>query len=191
MAESATAVDVARQIADSLEADGIPYAVGGAIALGFYTVPRATVDVDINIFVAPRQDLARALGSLRRAGFDPDADDRTVAQQAIEEGQFRGYVEGLRVDVFVPALDYYGGLAGRRREVQLLGRPAWVLGPEDLTILKMMFYRRKDLADVESLLRDHSGSLDLAFVEKKLIELVGEQDERIAALRKIATEVSG
>lgn len=113
----------------------------------------------------------------------------TTEKQATTDGQFRGYVEGIRTDVFVPAIEYYAELEHRRREVPLAGRPAWVLGPEDLVVLKLMFYRRKDLADVESLLREQRATLDLKFVEDKLEELIGKEDERLAALRQISREV--
>lgn len=189
MDEPATAVDIARRLADALEAAGLPYAIGGALALGYYAVPRATVDVDINIFVPPATDLPSALQALQGAGFTPDGAVAAIQRQATTDGQFRGYIHGLRVDVFVPTIDYYAELQQRRRQVPLSGRSAWVLGPEDIAVLKLMFYRRKDLADVESLLREQSGSLDLEFVADKLRDLVGEGDERLATLREIADEV--
>ena len=30
---------------------GIPHAFGGALALAYYATPRATVDIDVNVFV--------------------------------------------------------------------------------------------------------------------------------------------
>jgi hypothetical protein len=42
-------LDVATALADALKSKGIDYAIGGALALGYYAAPRATVDVDINI----------------------------------------------------------------------------------------------------------------------------------------------
>lgn len=91
--------------------------------------------------------------------------------------------------MFVPAIDYYGELESRRREVRLRGRPCWVLGPEDLVVLKLMFYRRKDLADVESLLREQRATLDLQFIEAKLRELSDGDEERLETLREIAADV--
>lgn len=189
MDEPATALDIARRLADALEEAGLPYAIGGALALGYYAVPRATVDVDVNVFVPPQTQLASVLRALEGAGFTAEADVPTTEKQATTDGQFRGYVEGIRTDVFVPAIEYYAELEHRRREVPLAGRPAWVLGPEDLVVLKLMFYRRKDLADVESLLREQRATLDLKFVEDKLEELIGKEDERLAALRQISREV--
>ncbi len=189
MDEPATAVDIARRLADALEKAALPYAIGGALALAYYAVPRATVDVDINVFIPPATELPSLLHTLQEAGFAPDAAASTIERQATTEGQFRGYIDGLRVDVFVPAIDYYTELQQRRRQVPLSGRPAWVLGPEDIAILKLMFYRRKDLADVESLLREQGETLDLKFVADKLRELVGDDDERLETLEEIANEI--
>jgi len=185
MPEPATAAEVARTIADALDRHGLPYAIGGAIALGFYAVPRATVDVDVNVFVPPADQLARALIALADAGFVAEEEESQLRARANAEGQFRGSIRGLRVDVFVPAIAYYAQLASRRRQVTLQGKPLWILSPEDLVVLKMMFFRRKDLADVEAVLRDQGASLDRQFVRRQLIELVGLEDERLAALEEI------
>jgi len=98
-------------------------------------------------------------------------------------------VGGLRVDVFVPAIPYYQALAHRTRNVTLLGRPATILGPEDLVILKMMFFRRKDLADVEALVREQGADLDRDFVRRTLVELVGTDDERVSTFDAIVRDV--
>jgi hypothetical protein len=189
MADSPTAAEVARSLADAMEGRGVPYAIGGAIALGFYATPRATVDVDINAFIVPSKQLSLALEALSGAGFVPQDEPATVQAHANTDGQFRGRVGDLRVDVFVPAIPYYAELEKRKRTVTLLGRPACILAPEDLAVLKLMFFRRKDLADVESLLRNQGPTLDRQFVRQKLIELVGADDERIAALNAIERDV--
>ncbi|MBM4246509.1 MAG: hypothetical protein FJ148_22385 [Deltaproteobacteria bacterium] len=45
------APELARRIADALEAERIPYAIGGAPALAAWGFPRATSDVDLDFFV--------------------------------------------------------------------------------------------------------------------------------------------
>lgn len=64
-----TAAEVARTIADGLEQNALSYAVGGAIALGFYATPRATIDVDVNIFVPPASGMDTVLAALVGMGF--------------------------------------------------------------------------------------------------------------------------
>ena len=46
-----SAPELARHLADVLEAAAIPHAIGGALALGVWGFPRATNDVDLDVFV--------------------------------------------------------------------------------------------------------------------------------------------
>jgi hypothetical protein len=183
-----TAAQVARAIADALERRKIPYAIGGALALGFYAPPRGTVDVDVNIFVTQRRGFPEALGVLNDSGFVADADPAILLRQAREEGQFRGRMEGIRVDVFVSTLPFYKELKRRVRNAVLFGRPMKILAAEDLVVLKLMFFRRKDLADVEAVLRDDGTALDRRKVRNRLVRLVGEGDERVRAWDELASE---
>ena len=43
--------DVLARLADQFDEDGLAYAVGGALALGAWGVPRTTSDVDVSVFV--------------------------------------------------------------------------------------------------------------------------------------------
>lgn len=137
-----TSVDVARQLADALESNHVEYAIGGALALGYYANPRATVDVDINIFVPPETGLDRVLEILQSVGFVPD-DPATLDRTAREDGQFRGRLSGLRVDVFVPAIAFYASLNARKRRVSLLGKPIYILGPEDFVTTTVKVVTRR------------------------------------------------
>lgn len=181
MAELRSAAEIARHLADALEGAGLPYAIGGAVALGYHSTPRATIDVDVDVFVDPVRDLDRVLDVLTKAGFEPDGPPEVLARQARSDGQFRGRVSGVRVDVFVPAIPYYAELEQRSREVILMGRPIRILGADDLAVLKIMFFRTKDLADAEALLRSPEARIDRPFVRRKLASLVGAESERVRA----------
>ena len=183
-----TAAQVARAIANALERRKIPYAIGGAIALGFYAPPRATLDVDVNIFVSVGPAFAEALATLKDSGFVAETDAAILLRQAQEEGQFRGRFEGIRVDVFIPTVPFYKELKRRVRNAVLLGRPIKILSPEDLLVLKLMFFRRKDLADAEAVLRDQGTALDRRKVRDRLVKLVTEEDERVRAWDDLARE---
>ena len=52
----------------------------------------------------------------------------------------------------------------------------------------MMFFRQKDLVDIESILRSQAASLDRSWVEQSLFDLYGARDPRITRWRELTTE---
>jgi len=91
----------------------------------------------------------------------------------------RSTVSEYRLDVFVPSVPFYDEALSRRKRVRIAGRDTWVLSPESLAVFKMLFHRPKDLADVGRLLEVQAGRLDCDFVRTWLVEMLGEDDERI------------
>ena len=169
-------VEAVAALIDGLERSGMPYALGGAIAYSAWAEPRATRDVDLNVWIESER-LGEACAVLESAGVSID---RTAARRTVEErGMFVGRHGEYRVDVFVPSVPFYEEARTRRVRVRLAGRETWVLSPEVLAVFKMLFYRPKDLADVGRLLEVQGGRFDRAFVRRWLVEMLGEQDERI------------
>ena len=66
------AFEAAMRIARSLAGRGISYAIGGALAYGQYGIPRATNDVDVNVFVEG-DGLTPVIAALQALGIDLDA----------------------------------------------------------------------------------------------------------------------
>lgn len=176
MTELATAPEVARLVADALEAASIPYAIGGAIAYGFHAPPRATNDVDVNAFVGPER-VEALLDALERAGATVD---REMARATAEgRGELAVRLRGMRVDVFIDSIPLHASARRRAKTVTLLGRPIVALSAEDLAVLKLLFFRPKDVIDVERLVAFRGRDLDRAYVRGWLVDLLGEDDERI------------
>lgn len=169
-------VEVVEQLIDAFERAQIPYALGGAIAYSAWAEPRATRDVDLNVWLDIEQ-FEPAFAALERCGVDLD---RVAARRgAVERGMFVVYRGEYRIDVFVPSVPFYEEALARRQRVRLAERDTWVLSPESLAVFKMLFYRPKDLADVARLLDIQGKSFDPAFVRQWLVNMLGEGDERI------------
>jgi hypothetical protein len=164
-------------LADALEKAKIPYAIGGAIALGYWAPPRGTHDVDINVFVAA-DGAGPAIDALRDAGVEMERSE--ALRTAADRGDARGSFRSMRVDVFFSTIHVHDSAAQRVRVVPLEERPVRVLSAEDLAVLKLLFYRGKDLVDVEQLVSMQGAALDRAYVRRWLVESVGEADHRIA-----------
>jgi hypothetical protein len=178
-------LDVLTTLIDTLEGAGFPYALGGAIAYSAWAEPRATRDVDLNVWV-DLQDLDRALAALERAGVRVDR--LTAVQSARERGMFVGHCGVYRVDVFIPSVPFYDEALARRRRVPLAGHDTWVLSPECLVVFKMLFYRPKDLADVGRVLDIMGAEFDHGFVRHWLVCMLGEADERVVTWDRLVAE---
>jgi hypothetical protein len=177
------APEVARLLADALEQAGVPYAVGGAIAYGFHGPPRATNDVDLNVFVEP-EALGPVLESMAAAGAVVDRDK--AIESARQRGDFAVRFGGMRVDVFTPSIELSYSAAARTQAFQLLGRPIRVLSAEDLVLFKLLFFRPKDIIDVERLLRFRDTDFDRGYVHRWIVKLMGEDDERTLEWRRMS-----
>jgi hypothetical protein len=169
------ATEAAVHFAQALEAARIPYAIGGAIAYGFFGAARGTHDVDINLFVSGA-GATPALSALVSAGLEIDLP--AALRTAIERGDARGVFQGLPVDLFFNSIPTHERAAARTREVTLHGVQLRVLSPEDTAVFKMLFFRGKDLVDVERLIGLMQAALDRPYVRSALVEVVGEDDFR-------------
>jgi hypothetical protein len=169
-------VELVGALIDALEASRIPYAIGGAIALAAWSEPRATKDVDVTLFVPERVPDA-AFEALENAGLEVSRDD--ARRNAEHRGMFvLRSADGYRIDVFVASIPFYEVAERRRKRVRLAGREAYVLDAESLAVFKMLFFRAKDMVDLTRLVELQS--LDVAFVRKMLVDMVGEDDPRVA-----------
>lgn len=177
--EPADAAEAGLRIAHALESEGLPYALGGALALGAHGVPRGTLDVDVNVFVRD-DEVPRVTRCLR--GLGVELDEPAALAQARRDGIMIGRWAGMRIDVFVPSIPF-SEEAGRTR-VQLSdgeGESIWFLSAEALSVFKLLYFRPKDLVDLERLLAVQGAALDRAYVRFWMVDMMGDQDERVAA----------
>lgn len=173
-----TAAEAAREIADALSAEGLPYAIGGALALGVAGVPRGTLDVDVNVF-SGEESLPRVIAALRSLGVRLDPEAALAAARA--EGMFVGIWDGMRIDVFVPSIPFSHEAARTVVEVRAEGWTGRFLSPEAIAVFKLLFFRLKDRSDLERLVAVRGARLDHAYVRRWIVEMMGEDDERVRA----------
>ncbi len=180
------AAAVAQQLAASLEERRCDYALGGAIALGYWGEPRGTIDVDLTVFLSPKQPS----GCIRLLQeFGCQVESARALESLLEHGFCEVRLRGLRIDVFLPTLPFYEAARQRRRRVPLGEQMVMIWDAETLCVFKMMFFRRKDVADVEQVLRIQGEGLDRDWVRARLEEIYGRRDPRIAQWRELVAEM--
>jgi hypothetical protein len=172
-------------IAEAFEKRGIPYALGGALAYGQYGIPRATNDVDVNVFVESDR-LDEVFSALRSVGITIDnADARAAAER---EGLIVLRLAEFRIDVFTPSIDFSWEAARTRVRQRIVDRDVWFLSAEALCVFKLLFFRGKDVVDLERLIAVQEGALDAAYVRGHIVDMLGENDPRVSTWDRLWRE---
>ncbi|HEX7477021.1 MAG TPA: hypothetical protein VF331_04395 [Polyangiales bacterium] len=118
--------------------------------------------------------LIDVLGSLGVEIQKPAAIDR-----ARHDGMFVGRWDGMRIDVFLPSIPFASEAARTRtRLTDESGWSGYFLSAEAIAVFKLLFFRGKDLVDLERLVAVRS-ELDHAYVRRWIVDMMGEDDERV------------
>lgn len=165
----------------SLDEARVEHAFGGALALAFIGSPRATADIDVNVFVPP-EEMERIGTALATLGLtrEPAVDPLPIAGV-----RFVSDTHPFPVDVF-PSLDPRYDEVARRVERHPFGPDGETvpfLSAEDLCVFKLSFGRPQDWVDLAAIARARP-TLDLDYIEDQVVGLRGRSMyPRVARLR--------
>jgi hypothetical protein len=160
----------------------IPHAFGGALALAYYATPRATVDIDVNVFVRSER-AGEVLEALRRLGAEPPSAAESARLE--REEQLRVHWEGTPLDLFFAYDALHESCLERRRRVPFgEGDAIHVLSAEDLLVFKALFDRAKDWRDIDEMLFALGDELDAAYARGWLERIAGADDPRTRRLEQ-------
>ena len=153
----------------------IPHAFGGALALAYYAEPRATIDIDLNVFVPTTRidEVNFALEPLGVSALESD-EDRFALER---DGQCRIWWGRTPVDLFFSYDEVHNAMREGARRVPFGENELEVLGPEHLVVCKAYYDRTKDWMDIEQILVA-SEHFDVEEVTRWLQRLVGDEDPR-------------
>lgn len=175
---------VAAWLSERLEDDGIDYAIGGALALAAFGLPRMTNDVDLSVYV-PESEIDRLFDALERAGC---LFERRQAREQIERASlFRVRCGSVGVDLFVAFHSHHHDSLKRRvRLPDAQGRLVWFISAEDYAVHKLALFRGKDRVDLELLFAARGAELDVSYIRRWIEAIAPEGDPRRAELEDLA-----
>ena len=157
----------------------IPHAFGGALALAYYAEPRATIDIDLNVFV-PSDRVDEVVGPLEQLG----ADITGATTAALRYGQLRVRWDGTDVDLFFSYDPFHDAAAKAVAEVPFADTTLPILSAAHLTVCKVWFDRAKDWVDIDAMLALGT-AIDAGEVLRWVGRIAGDDDprfDRIAAV---------
>jgi hypothetical protein len=168
----------------------IPYAIGGALACGVWSIPRGTIDVDMNDFVL--RDSTNSIRDVldlleKNRVLFCDKNDESISKEmcliSIRNGSdLNGTLGFIRLDIFFsngsPAdLTLF---AKERCELVDVGtEKISFLSAESIAIFKLIWKRSKDVADLEKLFCTQRNTLDFKYIELVLLQQLNEDDESL------------
>jgi hypothetical protein len=145
-------------------------------------VPRATIDIDLNVFVPP-QEHGELIATLSNEFSISDRD--SLAAEIAEHGQGKTYWDETRIDLFFAAFDFHDSMAERARIVPYESTSIPILSAEDILLAKAFFDRTQDWADIEAVCNLRGEELDVEYLGRWLEEIVGLDDPRAARLMSL------
>lgn len=163
----------------------LPHAFGGALALAYYAEPRATIDIDLNVFLAVDRvtDICNALA--------PVGVDTTLDEAALErDGQCTFKWGRTPIDLFFAYDPFHEAMSGAARKVPFADTTIRILSPEHLLTCKAIFDRPKDWIDIEQMMVV-ADDLDRAEIDSWLARIVGAEHPRKQRFDELADRYLG
>ena len=159
----------------------VPHAFGGAISLAYHAEPRATIDIDVNVFV-PVERAAEVFEPLSLLGVDTEAG--AEAESLAGDGQTRLMWDDTPVDLFFSYDPFHAAMDAGAVEVPFADHTIRVLSATHLSVCKAVFDRPKDWVDIEAMITLGT-RIDTAEALRWVGRIAGDEDhrfERLAAL---------
>ncbi len=150
----------------------VAHAFGGALALAYYAEPRATINIDLNVFV-PVEQFSDVAVPLVQIGAS--ADDPTIEALIRRDGQARVKWDRTPIDLYF-SYDAFHEAAGAACHVVPFGDGTIpILAADHLIVGKAVYNRPKDWVDIESMLAA-GADIDSAEVLRWVARITGDED---------------
>lgn len=165
-----TVEEIAIQVIEACETEGVAHMVTGAFAFNYYGIPRSTKDVDLVVDVSPPGKIETVIKRLSSSiEFNAQVQFDTLTWGRRHIGRPKGETS-LQVELFELFDDPFVKTQFQRR-VQLplpqLRVHTWIPTAEDVIVQKLRWGRAKDLEDVRDILAVQGiETLDLPYIRQ-------------------------
>jgi predicted nucleotidyltransferase len=146
----------------------VPHMIIGGLANAIWGHPRATLDIDVTVWVQDDQIQKLLLLLKERYVFLVKAPRDFILKTRVLPIKDN---ENLRIDIIFGALPFEKDALDRAVEVKIGSSPIKFCTAEDLILFKIFSERPKDIEDVRGILRYRKYELDFKYLEPRIEEL--------------------
>ena len=132
--------------------------ITGALASGYYGLPRATVDLDVVVKLG-KPDISRLVKSARKAGFEVNEREALAGVEVGNRIIVRSS-KAYRIDLWLLRSEYDEIAFARKCGARIFNESTYICSPEDLILQKLRAGRTQDEDDVVGVLIRQAGKLD-------------------------------
>jgi hypothetical protein len=155
-------------LAEFLEREDVPYMVIGGMANIVWGEPRATLDIDVTVWV-PQPQLPSFVNRVRES-YRVLVDDALSFVDRTRVLPLDTH-SGVRIDMVFGLLPFEEDAIRRARGVPVAGTNVRFCTPEDLLLMKIISDRERDLSDGRGLVLRRWRELDVDYLEPRITEL--------------------
>lgn len=175
-----------RTVTQTLQRQGIRYALIGGLSVVVRGRVRTTKDIDV-LMTVPQLALPQFLDELAASGFAIDL------REAIDRWNQEGLLpltsgSGIRVDFMKTVLPIFDTILHRATEEAFQDLTLKVIDVEGLLLLKLIAFRPQDQLDIRGLLAANRGQVDLDWVRREWSQLSGLDPQRISEFEAMVAE---
>ena len=152
----------------------VPHAFGGALALAYYAEPRATIDIDLNVFVTV-DHLSAVTVPLGRLGVA--LEDPNIESLIRRDGQARVMWDTTPIDLFFSYDAFHIAAENARHRVPFSNGTIPILSANHLIVCKVIYNRPKDWVDIDAMLVAGT-NIDTSEVLRWAARIAGDEDPR-------------
>lgn len=152
-------LDVAILLSEELGTRNIECAVGGSLALGIWSTPRATLDVDLNVYAQSHDQVDSLFQSLSVLGavYLSEAHGQNpitlpeAREKSAKDAIIHCTINNIDCDLFLDRTAAQRASKRRKKAVVIRRRTVNFVDAETLACYKLVWQRPKDLVDLDML----------------------------------------
>lgn len=166
---------VFQRLTSALNQAGIAYMLTGSFASAYYGAPRTTQDIDL-VIAATAEQLRAFAQILPSEAYYVDAESALEAHKQQSLFNVIDIATGWKIDLIIRKSRAFSQEEFLRRQlIHLQDTALFVASAEDIVVSKLEWGKlgesQRQIEDVAAILRMRWGSLDLAYLEKWILEL--------------------
>lgn len=142
----------------------------GGIAVGFYSYPRTTYDIDA-VAILKEDKIKDFLKEAQKQRLQVDKKTPIKTIHNLPFITLYSPLAKIYIDIFIAITEFQKDIVKRAKRLKVDGAKIYLISAEDLILVKLQTQREKDLKDARQIIKDRGKGLDFNYLYLKSSQL--------------------